>query len=211
MLRNFFIINIVLIFVSGAVGYEFYKAVAYSPDIPSVDIKKEKKTGKENDKADSTNKGFDRTSFRVISELDLFRPTRSAPEFVNEKKDIPSGDMPKELPKLFGTIILGDDKKAIMEDPDTRKSRVYFINNSIAGYELKDIYEDRVKLERDGRDFVVKLRDDKGIQSTRKVRVKQQIKRPTPKRKPRSQPRRLPRSSRLQSNGGKAVQPGNSR
>jgi type II secretory pathway component PulC len=109
---------------------------------------------------------FNDSAFDNISKLDLFRPSRSAPVISKVKKE----EKPplKDPPKLFGTVILGDNKTAILEDPDSKTTKVYRLDDSIAGYKISEILEDKIVLSRDGDKVEVRLRDDKGIKPPRR-------------------------------------------
>jgi hypothetical protein len=143
-------------------------------------------------------------SFKIIRDQDLFRPSRSAPSKTREK--IEKVAAPKNTPRLFGTIILGDNKTAILEDSETKTTKTYRVNESVSGFVVSEILEDKVILLSGSEKVEVRLRDDKGIKSKRKPKYKSRSRRPTQKsravsrKKPK--PRRPPRShsSRGQTN-----------
>lgn len=68
---------------------------------------------------------------------------------------------PKEI-KLQGIIILGDEKKALIENPDRAKRKDPFIfigkGEQILDYTVKDIEEDRIKLDWYGEEVIYVMR-----------------------------------------------------
>jgi type II secretory pathway component PulC len=188
MLRNYFFINLILVIIIGFLGFELYKVFAYSVDIPT-ELTSQKDNSVEDAETKYTEKTLKRDMFDVIAENDLFRPSRSAPLSTERKPEVAPSTTP---PKLFGTIIINNDKTAILEDPETKTTRTYRINESIAGYIVSDIYEDKVVLLRDGEEIEVKLREDKGIKSSKRRSVRQPPARRTIKREPRRKPRPVP-------------------
>ncbi len=180
MLRNYFLINIVLLIIIGFLSFKFYKALTYSLNIPSEPSVKQ---AQKKEKIDTKRKDDERkkNSFQVISKMDLFRPSREPVLLNDDSKPIPT----KAPPKLFGTIILNDKKTAILEDPDTKTTKSYSINDLIAGFVVSDILKDKVILLRNGDEVEVRLRDEKGIKarkpsSLRKIQRRRQPSRRRP-------------------------------
>ncbi len=194
MLRNYFFINMCLVIFIGFLGYELYHVSAYTVEIPVMseinDIKKDIIKTKDKQAA------FNEASFQVISQMDLFRPSRKPPVFKVEKKV--KEIQKKNIPKLFGTIILGNIKSAILEDPESKTTKSYKLNESVSGFTVVEILEDKVVLLSGSEKVEVRLRDEKGIKTKRKSSFKSKSRRQNRKsiRKPRSKPkpRRLPRS-----------------
>lgn len=194
MLRNYFFINMCLVIFIGFLGYELYHVSAYTVEIPVMseinDIKKDIIKTKDKQAA------FNEASFQVISQMDLFRPSRKPPVFKVEKKV--KEIQKKNIPKLFGTIIFGDIKTAILEDPESKTTKSYKLNESVSGFTVAEILEDKVVLLSGSEKVEVRLRDEKGIKTKRKSSYKSKSRRKIRKssRKPRSKPkpRRLPRS-----------------
>ncbi|HDH53550.1 MAG TPA: hypothetical protein ENH24_03590, partial [Nitrospirae bacterium] len=179
MLRNYFLINVVLIIIIGFLSIKLYKTIEYSVDIPTEAT--EKRVEK-NIEVKRKNKDTTESSFDVISKLDLFRPSRSAPQ---KNKQTAVKASPEKPPRLFGTIILNNKKTAILEDPGTKTTKTYRINDSIAGFTVSEILEDRVVLLRDGESIEVRLWDEKkGIASKIKRRPPRRIQSRTSKRRP---------------------------
>ncbi|NOZ68960.1 MAG: hypothetical protein GXP46_06890 [Deferribacteres bacterium] len=179
MLRNYFLINLVLVIIILFLGYSLYSAVTRPLEMPSAPAA-EGEAGKEAGTGRPVEKPLNENSFRIISRMDIFRPSRSAPAL--ELKKTPEVFVSKGTPRLFGTVILDNDKTAILEDPDTKKTKAYRINESVAGFVIADIMKNRVVLLRNGEKVEVKLREDKGIRPPR---------RPAYNRPPRRQQRRM--------------------
>jgi len=169
-------------------GFKFYEVVTHKVAMPALTA--EKKQTKF-DIIKSADRTVNEKAYDVISDLDLFRPTRS-PAAKTEVKTEKAAD--KNPPKLFGTIILNDLKTAILEDPDTKSTKNYRINDFVAGYVVSDILEDKVVLTRDGDSIEVKLRESKGVTAPNK-----QISRSTSQRRQTptvNRARRQPRAQR---------------
>ncbi len=162
MLRNYFLINLLLVIVIAVLGLKLYEVANYTIAIPAASESQKERKVKPIGRPDRLN---NEASYGVISNLDLFRPSRSA---VVKKEVKVEKAPPKDPPKLFGTVILNDYKTAILEDPETKSTKTYSVNDSVAGYVISDILEDKVVLTRDGEPFEVKLRESKGIQPKRK-------------------------------------------
>lgn len=163
MLRNYFVINIILVAILGLLGFKFYGIATYSMDVPdaaSVEVGK-KLAGID---VKLKNRVPDKASFNAISKKDLFRPSRSASPVVG--KTMPKTGLDR-YPKLFATIIQGSNSLAIMQDPATKKTKSYRINDVIVGFNISEILEDRVVLTRGDEKVEIKLRDDKGVKSPR--------------------------------------------
>lgn len=195
MLRNFFIINIVLFIVAGYFTFKLYDVLTAHQNLPEEAAVKTVKKGRTNTrKAMQGNKS---SSYEIITSNNLFNPSRSASkEIVNDVKPLSS---PKDQPKLFGTIITGDRKTAILEDPVTRTTKIYGVNETVAGYSISEIEEDKVVLLRNGERIVIRLREEKGIrpvvpqhvqrpatQQSRQQRTKPQVRQRRPRRVRRS-------------------------
>jgi len=115
MIRNYFLINLLLITIIAFLCVEFYKVVNRTDEIPSINTVKMVSAPKKDSKRRGERK-INYASFNAITKKDLFRPSRteSTDKNSNEEKV-----MPQNAPKLFGTIILNNLKTAILEDPDT--------------------------------------------------------------------------------------------
>src|SRR4030067_13587 len=101
MIRNYFLLNLLLIVIIGVLGSKLYHVVKYK---------------------------------------------------AAEKPPLPSP------PKLYGTVILNNNKTAILEQSDTRTTKVYRINDTISGYTVLEIHEDKVVLSGNDEKVEVRLR-----------------------------------------------------
>jgi len=156
--RRYFLVNLILIIIIGFLGFRFYKVLARPLDIPAPTTKEQAQLDKKNlpgrKRAD-----LDTSVYQVIVQKDLFRPSRSEPK----GEEIPAEPPLKEIPKLFGTIITDKEKSAILEDPFTKVTRVYRLNDSISGFIISDIQKDKVVISKEDSSIEVKLREIKTI------------------------------------------------
>lgn len=161
MLRNYFLINIVLVVLLGLLGYKFYKVVTYSMPVPAEASVAE---GRKPMDIAVKFKGTipSRSFFQIISDKDLFRPTRTAPADSTAAAPV---NTRAGNPKLFATIVGGSESIAIIEDPNTRKTKSYRLNDLVGGFVVSEILKDRVVLSAGDEKIEVKLREDKGIKT----------------------------------------------
>jgi len=190
MLRNYFLINLVLILVLSFLGFKLYQTYRATAGIP---LSSEIKQKIEKDVTKRRAPVIDEALYNVITQKDLFRPSRSAPEQKAEKTAEKTG--PKNPPKLFGTIILENEKTAILQNSESKATKIYKLNELISGYTIAEILEDKVVLVKDGENFEVKLREDKGIKTPKKREVKPRTVRKDSK-KPATPRQRRPRRVR---------------
>jgi len=163
MFRNYFLLNLLLILIISFLGTWLYKVLAAPIEIPTKpsieSLRKYKiKPVAKLSRADSS-------SYDVILSKNLFHPSRS----INEKPAEISTPVSKdELPQLFGTIIMEENKLAILEDQSTKKSQVYKVNDSIAGFTVYKIMENKVLLQKGDESIEVSLRSDKKFKPAQK-------------------------------------------
>ncbi len=157
MFRNYFFINIILILIVSFLGLRFYKAIIYKKDNPvNITVKKAEP---EKIKAAGEDKGIDKESLKVITEKDIFRSSRTSSLLgANGNPEIP----PANPPTLFGTIIVGAEKTALLKEEAGKAAKMYRLNESVSGYMIVDIQDDKVLLEAGGQTIEVKLRGKKG-------------------------------------------------
>jgi hypothetical protein len=187
MIRNYFLINIILLVIIGFLWAKFYKVYSQTFEIPSETTVKpiQKKT----DQVNSNETVPSAARFQIISDMDLFRPSRTP-----YKEEVKQQEVPRVPPRLFGTIILGNEKTAILEDPNTKLTRMYHINESIGGYVVSDIFEEKVVLSWDGEKSEVRLREEKkGLAPVRPMAVA-----PPPQPLQRAQPQMPPQQQQIQ-------------
>lgn len=103
--------------------------------------------------------------YAVISEKNLFRPDRT--EWVIEKPDAKIVDKkvdPNKL-ELYGTIIIGDKKSALIHEKKSRKkdekTEIYSLGDYIGGYVVAAIDEKRVVLDYYGEKLTLYLHEGK--------------------------------------------------
>lgn len=158
MFRNYFFINIILILIVSFLGLRFYKAIIYKKDNPvNITVKKAEP---ENIMAVVEDSGIDKGSLKVITEKDIFLPSRTS-SLVGANSNMP----PKNPPILFGTIIVGVEKTALLKEDAGKAAKIYRIKDSISGYLIVDIQNDKVMLEAGGQTIEVKLRSKKSANS----------------------------------------------
>ena len=187
MPRSYFFINLFLLIIIALLGYGFFKVLANPLNIPfeaTQQIQADKK-----DTMSRRQVNLNESAYLVIVEKDLFRPSRTDP-----KTD--SGTQishPSELLKLFGTIIMNNEKIAILEDPSTKKSKPYHINDSLSGFVITDIQKDKIVVLRGDEKIEIKLRYMKGFttpSSTSSTVPKPLVKSKKSKKRRQSPPRR---------------------
>lgn len=195
MLRNYFLINLILIIVLSFLGVKLYRSYWAAAGMPAPsEISQEKVKDVTKRRPPIINED----SYNVITQKDLFRPSRSASEEKVEKTIVKTA--PRNTPKLFGTIILDNEKTAILQDSESRATKTYRLNELVAGYTITEILNDKVVLVKDGEKLEVKLREDKGIKPPirQDVAKDRSIKKPakpateTRKRRPRRVRRNVP-------------------
>ena len=158
MLRNYFLINLILIIILSFLGFKLYETYRATEGMPSSSVIKQKKV---KEAAQKRAPVLNESSYAVITQKDLFKPSRSASEKEVEKTT--EKGAPKDPPKLFGTIIFNNEKTAILQDSESKNTRTYKLNQLISGYTISEIHEDKVVLLKAGEEHVVKLREDKGV------------------------------------------------
>lgn len=192
MFRNFFLINLVIIAVIAYLGVKVYRAWVKPVEI-RVSAQKEDKPsdGKTGPSIQLPVRGS--AYYQDIVSKDLFRPTRTPGAKGPDRKQT----FTKDKPKLFGTTIMNGQKFAILEDPATKSTKIFYLNDSFSGFTVVDIEQDKVVLESNGEKLTIRLREDKGIKPVVKKPVRKPVKRPQPKRS-RPAPRRSPPAARSQ-------------
>jgi hypothetical protein len=183
MIRNYFLINLILLIIIGFLGSKFYRVYSQTFNVPSGTAVKQ--VQKETAPPASEDTALDASHFQIISNMDLFRPARSP-----YKEDVKQQEVPKIPPRLFGTVILGNEKTAILEDPNTKTTRTYRINDSIGGYVISDILEDKIVLSWNGERSEVRLREEKkGLPPVKPMVMPQQPQQTQQPPQPQIQPR----------------------
>ena len=189
MFRNYFLLNIVLVIILSLLGIRLYYIlntslsipVAPNPSIPRKIMKN----------AQGNKLHIDVKSYDVIVSKNLFHPSRSAQKETPTTIANPVSD--NEVPQLFGTVITNEKKLALLEDRSTKKARLYKVNDSISGFTVSQILENKVKLQKGGETIGVGLWQEKKFTNpTRPMTRKKVITNPATKRR---RPRRVRRST----------------
>lgn len=182
MLRNYFLINILLLLIVCLLGLKFYRVFLYEKEIPSGASVEKPVHNRYSAFRKSRIPG--KVYFNLITEKNIFRSSRSSSLLGVTSRE---RSTPKDLPLLFGIIIVAGEKRALLKDAPGQTAKMYQVNDNVSGYLVVDIRDDRVLLEGGGQTVEVKLRGKKGFKplpesSNRKRRVA----RPSPKRTIRS-------------------------
>ena len=182
MLRNYFLINLILLIIVGMLGLRLYKTWVKPLDIAAQktlqETQKDKNISEDKKTEEKKELSFNEKVYNVIVQNDLFRPSRSAPQV----DEIPLQILANP-PKLYGTIIMGNDKSAILEDQNTKTTRLYRLNDLFGGFTISDIQDNKVVLSMGDESIEVKLREIKTITAPRQQPVPQpppQIQQPQP-------------------------------
>jgi hypothetical protein len=166
MIRNYFLLNVLLFTVIILLGFKLYDAWTTTLDIPDIAGQQKVRVDKP-ERADVREDELSENAFDVITSKDPFSPLRSlskkAPETARPVA-------PAEKPQLFGTMIMNNTEFAIFENPSTKKTNIYYLNDKIAGFVVSDIQEEKVVLLKDGESVEVRLRDDKKFKAPLPVR-----------------------------------------
>lgn len=158
MFRNLLLINTFLFIVVCFLAAELYGTLGRRMYVPTEAPAAAVKKAIEDDEKSSR---FIRPqSFEIITSANLFTPSRTSKK---EEKNVVATPPPKNQPKLFGTIIFGDRKMAILEDPGTKERKTFGLNESVGGYVISAIEENKVVLSWSGEEVTVQLREDKGV------------------------------------------------
>lgn len=153
MRRNFILINIVLACLLIFFSFRLYSIWSS----PLEEIRpSQKKTQTEKGKAEEVRK--DIASYQVIVQKDLFRPSRT------EFKPVAKSTLPPTPPpRIFGILIMDDNKIAILEDSTSKKKKNYHVGESIGDLVVSEIEKDKVIFQRGEEKVVVNLREIKTI------------------------------------------------
>lgn len=150
--------------------------------------------------------------YKIISEKNLFRPDRS--EWVIEKaKETKDKHVDPDKLELFGTIIVGDEKSALIYKEKARKkgrrsklsrmsrsrkgkkAELYSPGDYIGGYILSKIEEKKVVLDYLGETVTLNLHD--GKEPTKGDVTPLDVKKPKPKSKPAKKPKSKSKKQRI--------------
>lgn len=159
-MRKLFLVNIILSGIAIFLGFRLYGIWAFHSD---EILPPKKKTEAEKMKTDGIEIQKNIGAYQVISQKDLFRPSRTEWKVEGSK----SPQTPP--PKLFGIMITDKDKVAILEDPSTNKRKTYRIKDSVGSFIISEIENNKVILMRGGERVVVSLREIKTLSQPRRT------------------------------------------
>lgn len=152
-MRRYFLIHIALSGLAIFLGFRLYGIWATS----SEEVHPPKNVSLKKEKSESA-KVKEKGEYQVIAQKDLFRPSRT--EYRPETATSLSQGPP---PKLFGIMIMDNDRVAILEDSSSKKRKTYRIKDSIGDFVVSDIESNKVVLMRGEEKVVVNLREIKVI------------------------------------------------
>lgn len=165
LLSHINLINIlmtgILIFLVNYMLLPFFnKSILYSPPAAV----KHEKTEPLADKKQDQSKTPSPLEYIVIAEQNLFHPERKIPVEVKEAQPLPKPDF-----VLYGTLISGDTNAAYMEDKKSpvnspgrgKRQTTLKLGESMSGFTLKELSEDRVIMARGEERLTVYLIDPK--------------------------------------------------
>ncbi|MBI4839317.1 MAG: hypothetical protein HY806_09315 [Nitrospirae bacterium] len=161
MFRKNILINIILVALTIFLGLKVYKIWTRPLSLTPAQAQQKTAGEKPPEAAPEAEQMPVEEIFQPIVQNDVFRSARNEPK--PEEISKPVAAAPVIPPKLFGTVIYGDLKTAILEDPATKLSKIYRINESVGGFVLSDIQKDKVVLSRDGEITEVYLREIKAF------------------------------------------------
>ncbi len=175
--------------IIGLLSFRLYKVWTNPLDIPTYKVQK-KSLIDEKSIIESKEKISKKAAHEIIVKKDLFRPSRSPVKIASKKFQ---SVFPKEKPQLFGTIIMNNQKLAIIEDRVTKKTGLYHVNDKVAGFIISDILMDKLILQKNGELIQIGLRDKKKFKPPKRIRKppkrrkvrqrRQRRRRPTPPRR----------------------------
>lgn len=190
MIRNYFLINTILLVVTGLLCFRLYE-VWTQPSVISFNVPVSQSDGDGDMQKTSRKSGVRADSYNIITSNNLFHPSRSVVQRNIETQKPVSLD---KKPQLFGTIIMANKKIAILEEPSTKKSRSYHINDNIAGFIISDILQNKVILQRGDQSVQIGLREDKKVTPVKQITKRKRTVRKKAQR--RRRPRRVRRRNR---------------
>lgn len=200
MPRSFFLINILLFIIIGLLGMKLYKTWSKPLEIP-IKAAREKSAADTKAIVSHEEKIVKESAYDVIVQKDLFRPSRTP---VKEETSSSSVITQQERPQLFGTTIMGEVKTAILEDPSTKITKLYRVNDSIGGLTVSEILENRVILKKGESTVEIKLRDKKDFKPAKPVVTEKKTPRRPPRRTTPRRTRRAPSQPKTPENANAA-------
>jgi len=165
-MRNLFITNLFLICIVVLLFFKLYDILSSPLKIPSNSLSDHKATTLQLTKNKKTSLFKSRPrDFRIISEKNLFHPdrmTHKEPDNVSVPVSYPVA-----IPILVGTLISDNRVKAFIKDPTTKITKPYSVDDSVLGYKVRDIRDNKVTLSHRTQEMELNLGEVKKIQSTK--------------------------------------------
>jgi len=104
------------------------------------------------------------SSYQVVVDKNLFSPERKGPEPGPEGEKVKEPDKEEKLPAnilLYGVVVTGNYRKALLTNPDRSKDKRQFVwvsvGDTLGDYKLADIQSEKVFLEKGGKRYEVSL------------------------------------------------------
>lgn len=157
-LINLFLAALVLFLIFKLYGIWTTPMGEVHPPLKKIDLEKEK--------VDIAEAKKDKRDYQEIVQKDLFRPSRT--EFKPEDTKTGPSSPP---PMLFGTMIMDNDRIAIIQDPVTKRSKVYRLKDRVGDLIVSEIEKDKIIFLRGEEKVVVGLRETKIISMPPRSRV----------------------------------------
>jgi len=155
-LKRYFLINLTLSCLAIFLVFRLYEI--WNTPIEEVSPP-QKKTDSKKGNVESAEVKKDIGSYQIIVQKDLFRPSRT-----EYKPDIAKATLPPSPPpKLFGVLIMENNKIAILEEPSSKRRKNYHSGDTIGDFIVSEIEKDKVILLRGEEKVVVSLREIKTI------------------------------------------------
>lgn len=174
MFKSYLLLNLLLALFITLLGVRLHAVLTTNFEIPmqarAATVANMDKKAEEQSKEQSAYRT--KSSYDLIASNNLFHPSRSS---VEDSPQIATPVSESEIPQLFGTIIMGDRKLAILEDKAAKKSSLYEVNDSVSGFLVAQIGLDRVILQRGGESIDVNLRTDKKISQPKRPKARQRV------------------------------------
>lgn len=151
----------------------------------------------------------EKDSYKIISEKNLFRPDRSEWIIDTTESNLPDKEVDPDKLELFGTIIVGDDKRALIYKEEKKKkgnrfrkssksrrtrgrrrkeAELYSPGDYLGGYVISEIDEKEVLLDYFGESLTLYLHEGKepGVGEVTPLEVKKPKTRSKPKKSPKT-------------------------
>lgn len=152
--RHLLIVNTIFLLIAGVLGVLLYLSLSTPLNVPTeavpLPVPSEGAPQKE---AATSPETLAPPDYQAIVQKDLFRPGR------NESKQEEKSQPLTPPPRLVGTAVMGEERRAYLEDPVSSMVRSYRAKDVVAGFTVHEIQADRAVLSRGDDRVVVKLRE----------------------------------------------------